>query len=38
MGHFGNNIAANAVCKLTYRLVNVGIEEYVGIVQSQTSV
>jgi len=38
MGHLGAAVNANAVAKVTYRIVNVGIQEYVGIVQSQTSV
>lgn len=37
----GGNIAGTAgatyTCKILYRMVNVGIEEYVGIVQSQNS-
>jgi len=34
-GGVGNTNAGEYVCKILYRLVNVGIQEYVGIVQSQ---
>jgi len=34
-GQNGGSILGGAICKILYRLVNVGIEEYVGIVQSQ---
>ena len=34
-GASANFVAGNAVAKIKYRLVNVGIAEYVGIVQSQ---
>ena len=34
-GAVGNGAATHATAKLKYRLVNVGITEYVGIVQSQ---
>jgi len=37
-GAVGNTIAVSAVAKVAYRLVDVGIEEYVGIVQSQTGI
>jgi len=35
MGSVNNAVAGQAICKVLYRLVNVGITEYVGIVQSQ---
>jgi len=38
MAHLGAAVNAQATAKVTYRIVNVGIQEYVGIVQSQTSV
>ena len=34
-GSVNNNVAGSYVAKIKYRLVNVGITEYVGIVQSQ---
>jgi len=34
-GAVGNSAASNTVAKILYRLVNVGITEYVGIIQSQ---
>ena len=34
-GDAGGSVVASAVAKMCYRLVNVGITEYVGIVQSQ---
>lgn len=37
-GAVGNAAAAVVTAKILYRIVNVGLEEYVGIVQSQTSV
>jgi len=37
-GAAGNTAAVSAVAKVAYRLVDVGIEEYVGIVQSQTGI
>jgi len=36
-GEFSNGVATAAVAKILYRLTDVGIIEYVGIVQSQTS-
>lgn len=35
MGQQSGTVATNAVCKLKYRLVNIGMREYIGIVQSQ---
>lgn len=34
-GSVGGTIAAGSVCKFKYRLVNIGMREYIGIVQSQ---
>ncbi len=34
-GAIGNTTGANYICKIKYRMVNIGISEYVGIVQSQ---
>lgn len=34
-GSVGGTAAAQYICKVKYRLVNIGISEYVGIVQSQ---
>lgn len=34
-GFVGNTAAGEVICKMKYRLVNVGVSEYVGIVQSQ---
>lgn len=34
-GGVGNTLAGNYIAKIKYRMVNVGIAEYVGIVQSQ---
>ena len=34
-GAVGDSTAGNTICKMLYRLVNVGITEYVGIIQSQ---
>jgi len=34
-GSVGNTALGGAIAKIGYRLVNVGIKEYVGIVQSQ---
>ena len=35
MGDLAGSVVSSAVAKVGYRLVNVGIQEYVGIVQSQ---
>lgn len=35
-GYVNNTVVANSVAKVTYRMVNVGLTEYVGIVQSQS--
>lgn len=37
-GNFGGTTEANTTIKLCYRIVEVGITEYVGIVESQSSV
>jgi len=37
-GSAGNTVVSSSVAKVGYRLVNVGIEEYVGIVTSQQGV
>lgn len=37
-GSVGNTAVGEAVAKVAYRLVDVGIDEYVGIVQSQTGI
>lgn len=34
-GSVGGTAAAQAICKVNYRLTNIGISEYIGIVQSQ---
>lgn len=34
-GAVANSVGISAVCKIKYRMVNVGVQEYVGIVQSQ---
>jgi len=34
-GSFGSALVARATCKILYRQTNVGVMEYIGIVQSQ---